>query len=135
MSVFWIHLTKGNVWLSPAEGVMKIPSCTGATGKKPSPVQHLHCPVSPSQSPPSTLVPWHWHYEEHICKENICVFMILKFLFHLEAKGWHLHWSKGSKHQRDYSTYTDTGSQNTRVCSHLLVTTGKGKEEKNIVSA
>lgn len=61
--------------------------------------------------------------------------MILKFLFPLEAKGWHLSWSTGSKCQRNYATYTDTGGQNTRVCSLLLVKTGKEKKKKNKVSA
>lgn len=32
-SVFWIHLLKRNVWLTLAERVMKIPRCTGITGK------------------------------------------------------------------------------------------------------
>lgn len=61
--------------------------------------------------------------------------IILKFLFHLEAEGWHLCQSAGSKHQRNYGTYADTGGQNTLVCSHPLVTKGKEKKERNKVSA
>lgn len=59
--------------------------------------------------------------------------MILKFLFPLVAKGWHLSWSTGSKCQRNYVTYVDTGGQNTLVCSHLLVKTGKEKKKTKLV--
>lgn len=59
--------------------------------------------------------------------------MILKLLFALEARGWHLSWSTGSKCQRNYVTYADTGGQNTLVCSLLLVKTGKEKKKTKLL--
>lgn len=124
---------KGMFGLPWQKGYWKYPAAQVSQEKPPNPVRHLHCPVLPSQSLPSTPAPWHWHAEEHICKENICSIMILKLLLPLEAKGWHLSWSTGSKCQRNYVTYADTGGQNTLVCSLLLVKTGKEKKKTKLV--
>lgn len=120
-------------WLTLAERVMKIASCTGITGKSlksssTSALPSISITITTEHSCPVALARWREH-----CKENICTVTNLG-IFHLEAKCWRLHWRSSSKHKRDNGTYTDTGGQNILLCSHLLVRTGTKRQKGTEVS-